>query len=159
MARRRGAAEPIGLATRPSRYWRTRQGIRSSPAWPRIVQWLETEPHPTKELFDRLRRQQPRWCSSPASCAPCSAVSATGGGWPPAILFFAGPTASPQDAVGSPIAVDARNEPAGDEAALEQDAGAPPRTLFRFAFPERLRVVRSIQWNRWTSSVTSFSPS
>ena len=43
----------------PRRYWRTRRDPFET-TWPRIVTWLETEPHRTaKELLDRLRREHP----------------------------------------------------------------------------------------------------
>ena len=45
---------------RPPRHWRTRQDPFET-TWPRVVEWLEAEPHRTaKELFDRLRREHPR---------------------------------------------------------------------------------------------------
>ena len=44
---------------RPPRHWRTRQDPFET-TWPRVVEWLEAEPHRTaKELFDRLRREHP----------------------------------------------------------------------------------------------------
>ena len=44
---------------RPPRHWRTRRDPFES-TWPRVVEWLEAEPHRTaKELFDRLRREHP----------------------------------------------------------------------------------------------------
>ena len=53
-------------------------------------------------------------------------------------LLFAGPTTSPQDAFGSPSTVDAGNEIAADEAALDQDAGAtPPGGFLEGEQPER----------------------
>ena len=60
LAWRAGEVRPTRRArTRPPRHWRTRQDPFET-TWPRIVQWLEAEPHRTaKELFDRLRREQP----------------------------------------------------------------------------------------------------
>ena len=44
---------------RPPRHWRTRRDPFET-TWPRVVQWLEAEPHRTpKELFERLRREHP----------------------------------------------------------------------------------------------------
>ena len=44
---------------RPPRHWRTRRDPFET-TWPRVVDWLEAEPHRTaKELFDRLRREHP----------------------------------------------------------------------------------------------------
>ena len=44
---------------RPPRHWRTRRDPFET-TWPRVVEWLEAEPHRTaKELFDRLRREHP----------------------------------------------------------------------------------------------------
>ena len=44
---------------RPPRHWRTRRDPLET-TWPRVVQWLEAEPHRTaKELFERLRREHP----------------------------------------------------------------------------------------------------
>ena len=44
---------------RPPRHWRTRRDPFET-TWPRVVEWLEVEPHRTaKELFDRLRREHP----------------------------------------------------------------------------------------------------
>ena len=60
LAWRAGEVRPTHRARqRPPRHWRTRQDPFET-SWPRIVQWLETEPHRTaKELFDRLPREQP----------------------------------------------------------------------------------------------------
>ena len=44
---------------RPPRHWRTRKDPFET-TWPRVVEWLEAEPHRTaKELFGRLRREHP----------------------------------------------------------------------------------------------------
>ena len=44
---------------RPPRHWRTRRDPFET-TWPRVVQWLEAEPHRTaKELYERLRREHP----------------------------------------------------------------------------------------------------
>ena len=55
---------------RPPRHWRTRRDPFET-TWPRVVQWLEAEPHRTaKELFERLRREHPgRFAPGPASDA------------------------------------------------------------------------------------------
>ena len=95
-------------------------------SWPRIVQWLETEPHRTaKELFDRLCREQPG-VFLPGQLQTLQRRVRDWRRLAARRLLFADPTTSPQDAVGSPIAVDARNEIAADVARLDQDAGATP---------------------------------
>ena len=83
LAWRAGEVRPTHRArTRPPQPWRTRQDPFEM-TWPRIIGWLEAEPHRTaKELFDRLRREQPRGRSSQANFELCSAASATGGAWP-----------------------------------------------------------------------------
>ena len=44
---------------RPPRHWRTRKDPFET-TWPRVVEWLEAEPHRTaKELFSRLRQEHP----------------------------------------------------------------------------------------------------
>ena len=44
---------------RPPRHWRTRKDPFET-TWPRVVEWLEAEPHRTaKELFGRLRQEHP----------------------------------------------------------------------------------------------------
>ena len=44
---------------RPPRHWRTRRDPLET-TWPRVVQWLEAEPHrAAKELFERLQREHP----------------------------------------------------------------------------------------------------
>ena len=44
---------------RPPRHWRTRRDPFET-TWPRVVQWLEAEPHRTaKEVFERLQREHP----------------------------------------------------------------------------------------------------
>jgi hypothetical protein len=46
-------------AARPDRHWRTRKDPFES-VWPRLVIWLDTEPHRTaKELFARLQAEEP----------------------------------------------------------------------------------------------------
>ena len=61
---------------RPPRHWRTRQDPFET-TWPRVVEWLEAEPHRTaKELFDRLRREHPGMF--PPGPAPDSAAPRQG---------------------------------------------------------------------------------
>ena len=44
---------------RPPRHWRTRRDPFET-TWPRVVEWLEAEPHRSaKELFGRLQREHP----------------------------------------------------------------------------------------------------
>ena len=85
LAWRAGEVRPTHRARqRPPRHWRTRQDPFET-SWPRIVQWLETEPHRTaKELFDRLRREQPG-VFLPGQLRTLQPASATGGVWPPVV--------------------------------------------------------------------------
>ena len=126
LAWRAGEVRPTHRARqRPPRHWRTRQDPFET-SWPRIVQWLETEPHRTaKELFDRLCREQPG-VFLPGQLRTLQRRVRDWRRLAARRLLFADPTTSPQDAVGSPIAVDARNEIATDLARLDQDAGATP---------------------------------
>ena len=126
LAGRAGEVRPTHRARqRPPRHWRTRQDPFET-SWPRIVQWLETEPHRTaKELFDRLCREQPG-VFLPGQLRTLQRRVRDWRRLAARRLLFADPTTSPQDAVGSPIAVDARNEIAADVARLDQDAGATP---------------------------------
>ncbi len=126
LAWRAGEVRPTHRARqRPPRHWRTRQDPFET-SWPRIVQWLETEPHRTaKELFDRLRREQPG-VFLPGQLRTLQRRVRDWRRLAARRLLFVGPTASPQDAFGSPIAVDARNEIATDLARLDQDAEATP---------------------------------
>ena len=123
---RAGEVRPTHRARqRPPRHWRTRQDPFET-SWPRIVQWLETEPHRTaKELFDRLRREQPG-VFVPGQLRTLQRRVRDWRRLAARRLLFVGPTASPQDAFGSPIAVDAWNEIATDLARLDQDAEATP---------------------------------
>ena len=60
---------------RPPRHWRTRQDPFET-TWPRVVEWLQAEPHRTaKELFDRLRGERPgMFLPTGASSGTCLAV-------------------------------------------------------------------------------------
>ena len=62
-----------------------------------------------KELFDRLRREQPG-VFLPGQLRTLQRRVRDWRRLAYRRLLFVGPTASPQDAFGSPIAVDARNE-------------------------------------------------
>ncbi len=126
LAWRAGEVRPTHRARqRPPRHWRTRQDPFET-SWPRIVQWLETEPHRTaKELFDRLRREQPG-VFVPGQLRTLQRRVRDWRRLAARRLLFVSPTASSQDAFGSPIAVDARNEISTDLAGLDQDAEATP---------------------------------
>ena len=117
LAWRAGEVRPTHRArTRPLRHWRTRQDPFET-TWPRIVQWLEVEPHRTaKELFDRLRREQPG-AFLPGQLRTLQRRVRDWRRLAARRLLFVDPTAATQNAFGSPIAVDARNE---------QDTGATP---------------------------------
>ena len=61
---------------RPPRHWRTRRDPFET-TWPRVVQWLEAEPHRTaKELFERLRREHPGMFAPGARGTGITAVQA-----------------------------------------------------------------------------------
>ena len=126
LAWRAGEVRPTHRARqRPPRHWRTRQDPFET-SWPRIVQWLETEPHRTaKELFDRLCREQPG-VFLPGQLRTLQRRVRDWRRLAARRLLFADPTASPRNAFGLPIAIDARNEIAADVARLDQDAGATP---------------------------------
>ena len=126
LAWRAGEVRPTHrVRQRPPRHWRTRQDPFET-SWPRIVQWLETEPHRTaKELFDRLCREQPG-VFLPGQLRTLQRRVRDWRRLAARRLLFADPTASPRNAFGLPIAIDARNEIAADVAGLNQDAGATP---------------------------------
>ena len=124
--------------TRPPRHWRTRQDPFET-TWPRIVQWLEAEPHRTaKELFDRLRREQPG-AFSPGQLRTLQRRVRDWRRLAARRLLFVDRTASPPNGFGSPIAGDAGSKIDSDVAGLDpNDAAAPPVGLHGGGPVERL---------------------
>ena len=104
LAWRAGEVRPTHRARqRPPRHWRTRQDPFET-SWPRIVQWLETEPHRTaKELFDRLCREQPG-VFLPGQLRTLQRRVRDWRRLAARRLLFADPTTSPQDAGATPPA-------------------------------------------------------
>ena len=126
LAWRAGEVRPTHRAAkRPPRHWRTRQDPFET-TWPRIVQWLEAEPDRTaKELFDRLRREQPG-SLLPGQLRTLQRRIRDWRRLAARRLLFTDPTASPQHVFGSPITGDERNQSTSDPAELDQEAGATP---------------------------------
>ena len=122
LAWRAGEVRPTHQARkRPPRHWRTRQDPFEA-VWPRIVQWLEAEPQRTaKELFDRLRREQPG-AFLPGQLRTLQRRVRDWRRLTARRLLFVDPTASPQTAFGSGVAVDEGNEAAPDVAAMDRTA-------------------------------------